>query len=136
MPASREEHLKIMAWWEADNRIFGQQVPPSEYFDFLESVRRLEANEPQWKDRRWVVQLVTQTFVSGLEMKGIKPDSEEQYRSRIEQIVANLEHPFMAKHLLEQTLELATSASEALDLIEECLRYMALGRIWAETLPL
>ncbi len=132
MPASREEYLKIMAWWEADNRIFGQQVPPSEYFDFLESVRRLEANEPQWKDRCWVVQLVTQAFVSGLEMKGIKPDPEEQYRSRIDQIVANLEHPFMAKHLLELTLDLVTSAPEALDLIDDCLRYVVLGKEWAE----
>ncbi len=132
MPAAREEYLKIMAWWEADNRIFGQQVPPSVYFDFLEEIRRLEAKEPQWKDRSWVVQLVTQAFLSGLELKGIQLYPEEQYRSRIEQVVENLEHPFMAKHLLEQTLVLATSASEALDLIDDCLRCVVLGGEWAE----
>jgi hypothetical protein len=119
MPNEEDIHEMLARFRRFQEKL--AQSDPAAEADFFQAVRQIEEDDPQWKDREWVIRENSRAFLLSLEKKGIREYRREAYRGRIESLVTMVQHPFVATLVLGQILESATTAAEVIALLDEAV---------------
>jgi hypothetical protein len=119
MPNEEDIHEMLARFRRFQEKL--AQMDPTAEADFFQAVRKIEEDDPQWRDRDWVIRENSRAFLLALEKKGIREYRREAYRGRIESIVAMVQHPVVSTLVLGQILDSANTAAEVIALLDEAV---------------